>query len=671
MATNSNGTKTYTSTYKGVTTTSVVDSSGRVLSTTKTPSNSSSVSSSLSNSTSKSNSGSNKVTYDKNVDYAAEINKAKQNGASQSYIDQLTAQREAKIKGENLTQYMTPSSSSSSNDSNLAQSHRDKFLTDDGNRNGTAYDPEKDGVIGPYGYGEGSTYGNRETMYEFYNPTTGKWDIFPSNYTNYKDARKARGLDESWQLRRATTYGVAGSRGQSANFGLVGYAGDRGASGGFADNALKTVEAAQQLYNGLAKDAQTQAILQGILNGTISTAGVNFGNMASSGALLNGLTSQGTYDGVNLGDKSTYSNLNNITFNGTGTVGTGDFNTSLSTNGYPEFEYYDPTEEYKQIAEELAEAREAQLAALRKQYQAAADRASDEYDEQGKEAYVNYLLQQKQLPRVMAAQGLGGGATEGSLLRLANNYNSTASDISQQKQNALTDYDLQLLQAQAQADSDIAGYNAEYGQLAIQAAQAAAEAQNAYNMQIAQMQMAQNQFEAEMAYNQAQAARQDYYDNINLLASLGQYDQLSQMGFDTSRLQALSDLEYQQALNSVNGTNNYRTSSSSSRSTGGSSSSGYSALNYEPEFSISQVNSMISDGNVTPAVLDAYEYYNGVPYKAATPEQIRNAYSDPVNGTFVRGVGYISDEGIYQLNKMNKIAEVTDGNGAVYYTYKE
>ena len=232
-------------------------------------------------------------------------------------------------------------------------------------------------------------------------------------------------------------------------------------------------------------------------------------------------------------------------------------------------------------------------------------------------------------------------------------------------------YDLQLLQAQAQADSDIAGYNAEYGQLAIQAAQAAAEAQNAYNMQIAQMQMAQNQFEAEMAYNQAQAARQDYYDNINLLASLGQYDQLSQMGFDTSRLQALSDLEYQQALNSVNGTNNYRTSSSSSRSTGGSSSSGYSALNYEPEFSIAQVNSMISDGNVTPAVLDAYEYYNGVPYKAATPEQIRNAYSDPVNGTFVRGVGYISDEGIYQLNKMNKIAEVTDGNGAVYYTYKE
>lgn len=40
--------------------------------------------------------------YDKNVDYQALINKAKSSGASQSVIDNLTAQRNAKIKGENL-----------------------------------------------------------------------------------------------------------------------------------------------------------------------------------------------------------------------------------------------------------------------------------------------------------------------------------------------------------------------------------------------------------------------------------------------------------------------------------------------------------------------------------------------------------------------------------------
>lgn len=43
--------------------------------------------------------------YDKNVDYSAAINKAKSEGASQEVIDTLTAQREAKIKGEQLTQY--------------------------------------------------------------------------------------------------------------------------------------------------------------------------------------------------------------------------------------------------------------------------------------------------------------------------------------------------------------------------------------------------------------------------------------------------------------------------------------------------------------------------------------------------------------------------------------
>lgn len=42
------------------------------------------------------------ISYDKNTDYAALINKAKSEGASQSVIDTLTAQRNAKIAGENL-----------------------------------------------------------------------------------------------------------------------------------------------------------------------------------------------------------------------------------------------------------------------------------------------------------------------------------------------------------------------------------------------------------------------------------------------------------------------------------------------------------------------------------------------------------------------------------------
>ena len=45
------------------------------------------------------------VQYDASVDYAAKIAEAKASGASQSVIDQLTAQREAKKKGEGLDDY--------------------------------------------------------------------------------------------------------------------------------------------------------------------------------------------------------------------------------------------------------------------------------------------------------------------------------------------------------------------------------------------------------------------------------------------------------------------------------------------------------------------------------------------------------------------------------------
>ncbi len=55
-----------------------------------------------------------KVSYDKNVDYASLINQAKAQGASQQVIDQLTAQRNAKIKGENLNEDGTPKTTSKS-----------------------------------------------------------------------------------------------------------------------------------------------------------------------------------------------------------------------------------------------------------------------------------------------------------------------------------------------------------------------------------------------------------------------------------------------------------------------------------------------------------------------------------------------------------------------------
>lgn len=69
------------------------------------------------------------ITYDRNTDYAALINAAKAAGASQSYIDQLQAQRQAKIAGENLDQYGRPKTTTSSKSSSSSSSSKSGSTT--------------------------------------------------------------------------------------------------------------------------------------------------------------------------------------------------------------------------------------------------------------------------------------------------------------------------------------------------------------------------------------------------------------------------------------------------------------------------------------------------------------------------------------------------------------
>ena len=82
-------------------------------------SSSSKTSSSSSSSSSKTYGG---VSYDASVDYAAKIAEAKASGASQSVIDSLTAQRNAKIAGENLNADGSKKTSSSSSSSSKTSS---------------------------------------------------------------------------------------------------------------------------------------------------------------------------------------------------------------------------------------------------------------------------------------------------------------------------------------------------------------------------------------------------------------------------------------------------------------------------------------------------------------------------------------------------------------------
>ena len=537
-------------------------------------------------------------------------------------IDKNTGQPKYKDSGKSLNPYGGGSSSSSSASS--GSNPNNSIVSSKGNRNASVYDGSKT-TGNANGYGRGNTYGNRETAYEFVNPKTGETKTIYSNYTNYEDAAKNANLN-GWNLRSSATYGTAGSRGNGATFGADGYTSKEGDSGGFSKEALKELEAVKNLYGQTAQNAQTQSTLQNVLNG-------------------NG-----------------YSNLNS--------------QTNQSGYNIPNFVSYDYSQEYKDMANELAQARKAQLAALTKQYQTQAQRAAEDYDNQGKNAYVNYLVSQKQLPRVMASQGLGGGATEGSYLRLLNNYNQSAANIAQERQKAITDYDLKALAAQAEADSDIAGYNAQYGQLAIQARQQAAEALNNYNQWKAEFEQSNNQFEREMAYKNAMLEYEKAQDLINYAYQAQDYSKYGELtGTDVSNLKAYQDLErrsqeaqLQSQLASLRG-------SSSRGSSSGSSSSLYNIGG--KAMSLSQVRSIANDGleqgldgsGSSQADEAIRAIYGSTFTTKGNSEQTPVGTGDDV---FVKGLGFINDnnspKGLQTLLKNGKVIANEDRYGNLYYT---
>lgn len=60
-------------------------------------------------------------------------------------------------------------------------------------------------------------------------------------------------------------------------------------------------------------------------------------------------------------------------------------------------------------------------------------------DKTQNEAYINYMLSKRDLPQMMAAQGINGGAAESTLAGLQNNYGNSRNDIDVERNGNLTD----------------------------------------------------------------------------------------------------------------------------------------------------------------------------------------------------------------------------------------
>ena len=511
MIINPDGTKTVSNTYKGVTTTKVIDKNGKVISESK---------SNAKKNNSKSNSGSSEKVV--SVDY--QFDDGRVTTVSKSQAEQMDKNRTDGKSGI------------------VAGSETDTKMT-----KGTDYT-------------SGGTSSGRQTMYEASDKNTGEKKVIYSNYNNYLDAFKEAGLGDNWKLDQSVSYRAPNEDTYTP------YVTDEGAQGGFADLALKQLQAAEYLYGKNANQLteEQRAILQGLIDGTVSTAGVNFGDATVYEALKNGSTSKGTYENIDLsGLKSLLESMN---------AGEPQQKQNFESNAYQDFinqqkanaeqlkletmlpvgpQQTDALENifsgnpYADIAENMQNMYGGQGDAIKELYaqMAAAitdsmekDRTSinEQYDDAAKEAYINLQRQQFALPGQLAASGLTGGASETANINLNNNYSNNISNINTGKINANRELDKNITDVKNQ-------YNLTAGEQIIANSQNAIDAYLAlmgnaadYQYQTERDAVEDARYEEERAYNRQQdsiANAQTELSNAISLAQMGDSSKLVSLGY--------------------------------------------------------------------------------------------------------------------------------------------
>lgn len=106
-------------------------------------------------------------------------------------------------------------------------------------------------------------------------------------------------------------------------------------------------------------------------------------------------------------------------------------------------------------------------------------------DDSLRQAYVNSMLQKKNLRQNMTAQGLSGGANESTLASLSNNYGNARTDVNTQRNKSLSDleqtYNTNMSQAQQQYNSALSSLDLQRMQLENAAQDALANYQTQYS----------------------------------------------------------------------------------------------------------------------------------------------------------------------------------------------
>lgn len=519
-----------------------------------------SVSSGSSSSGGTSNSNTSGIKYDPNKDYAAEIQKAVQSGASQDYINSLNAQRDAKIKGEKLS-YSSLTDDDIANYKNTSSVNRNNYVIgQDGGSDKYTYNPDDEyiknlsqsldydpnhlrGYADPTGY-----YTTRQNAFVWEMPDGTKKTTYP-NATNYnqalKDAISAGQLTDGAKLLRADTYGTSSLTGDSYNYGVTAGAGNKSGFGDGYEGGRYTSDK-QYAHNYDMNNMQLE-FLSGRDNMNYKN---KYSDLTYSGNGMTNAYDKGTQfagQGGIMGDYGVEGpNMDDIYAN----YGTTNSGYVGLTKDDIESQMNDAYEGYMDAVNERNDALAAAYASQIEQLKQAAE-------EEQRANYINYKLAGLNMPAQMQAAGINGGIAESTLAGLESdymkNYNSTAGTLT----NAINQLNIAQNNAIAEGNMEAANMYAQMQQNSLSLQMQAAQAENAYNQWVQEMAFARNQWEYEQArYNAEMAAREQQEAEDRALSELkymaelgikvGDTSYLQSMGFDTSYLDRYNDLTLQE-----------------------------------------------------------------------------------------------------------------------------
>lgn len=574
---------------------------------------------------------SNIPTYDKNKDYASEIQKAINSGASQDVINQLNAERNAKIKGENLNYYRGLNDNDFANYKNTGSFNgtksnisRDNYVIgqDGGNAsNRFSYNPsdsqirdlqqsiDYDGTKGyadPTGY-----YTTRQTAFTWQQPD-GTYKTTYSNATNYnqalKDAVASGQIAPNSTLAHSSTYGTGSLTGNGYNYGRTSTG--AGMYSGFGDGTDGGRYTADNQFGNMYDQTNMQL---GFLSGRDGMdyknpyADIAYNGNGIQNAYNKGLqfAGQGDLMGGSLYPDTSDNTMNDIYAN-----------YGANANGYVGLTKDDIQNQMDDIYSTYEDAVAQRNAALRSQYAEQQRLLENDNKDQQRANYITYMLSLNNAPSQMQAMGINGGVAESTLAGLKSDYMSNYNSAENNYINSSNQ--LKIAEANAIADGDMEKANV-YSQLAqnsLSLQMQAADAQNSYNKWLAEFTLAKNQWDQQFAYQKAQdeanrlaaidqAQNEAMNQQIEMAYKYGDYDLLGELtGMDMTYLKQQRDLEakYNQAKYEGQLLTNQGRKLTNSKKANGSSGRKSTSGNYSTTTAADTVTTGGQTSSITPAL---------------------------------------------------------------------